>query len=178
MTNDPTTNEPLPGEAVADGPATGEPAPGPPQPEPAGAEDLRRLGEGRFLSLTTYRRDGTPVATPVWTVADGQRLLVWTNGTTAKVKRLRHTDRVLLAGCDARGNVQGASVLGTARVLPDSELALVERSMKAKYRVGFPLMRAAVRARGLVGRTTSAPHVGIEITVGPSAAGPSPTAGA
>ncbi len=45
----------------------------------------------RFVSLTTFRRDGTPVATPVWIARDGDALVVTTPADSGKVKRLRST---------------------------------------------------------------------------------------
>lgn len=78
----------------------------------ADGADLVELGSGKYLRLTTFRRDGRPVSTPVWPVVDradlggvDQQLLVTTGAETGKVKRLRHTPRVLLAPCDARGSV-------------------------------------------------------------------------
>jgi PPOX class probable F420-dependent enzyme len=69
---------------------------------------VSQLANERYISLTTYKRDGTSVATPVWVVSDdGQRLLVWTGADTWKAKRLRRDGRVLVAASDARGNVKG-----------------------------------------------------------------------
>ncbi|HVA92179.1 MAG TPA: PPOX class F420-dependent oxidoreductase, partial [Chloroflexota bacterium] len=39
---------------------------------------LNRFRSEKYLSLITFRRDGRAVATPVWFVLDGTRLLVWT----------------------------------------------------------------------------------------------------
>jgi hypothetical protein len=67
---------------------------------------LLHLAGEQYVRLTTFRRDGTPVGTPVWLVGGDGELLVITGSTTGKVKRLRHTPRVLLAACDARGRVK------------------------------------------------------------------------
>ena len=64
------------------------------------------IGQGRYLRLTTFRRDGTPVPTPVLQVHEGDHLLVITSGSTGKVKRLRHTRRVLIAASDQRGRLK------------------------------------------------------------------------
>jgi uncharacterized protein len=62
------------------------------------------LAGEKYISLTTFRQDGTPVATPVWVVSDdGRRLLVWTGPQTWKVKRLRRNPRVIVAASDFRG---------------------------------------------------------------------------
>jgi len=79
------------------------------------AEECDRLGASRFISLTTYKRDGTAVPTPVWVVKDGSHLLVWTAKTSGKAKRLRHTARVTVTASSARGTPRGRAVPGTAR---------------------------------------------------------------
>ena len=63
------------------------------------------LGDERFVSLTTYRRTGVPVSTPVWVARDGADLLVTTPAGSGKVKRLRHTSRVQLVPCSRSGKV-------------------------------------------------------------------------
>jgi PPOX class probable F420-dependent enzyme len=66
---------------------------------------LLPLGDERFVSLTTFRRTGVPVSTPVWIARDGAALLVTTPSTSGKVKRLRHTSRVELRPCSRSGKV-------------------------------------------------------------------------
>lgn len=70
-----------------------------------------------YVSLATFRRDGREVRTPVWVAADGGRLYVFSAGDAGKVKRIRATGRVRLAGCDMRGGVHGAWVDGQGRVV-------------------------------------------------------------
>ena len=93
------------------------------------------LADARYLQLTTFRKDGTPVPTPVWAAPDGDRLLVWTAPTAGKVKRLRRNERISLAPCSARGEVTGSPVEAKGRVLdptPD-EIARVRRALVTKY---------------------------------------------
>lgn len=84
------------------------------------ATALETLAASKYLSLGTYRRDGSVVRTPVWLVRDGDRLLVTTQGSSGKVKRIRARGDVLLAPCDARGRLKGDEVPGTA-LLQDAE---------------------------------------------------------
>ncbi|WP_404954619.1 PPOX class F420-dependent oxidoreductase [Streptomyces sp. 147326] len=97
--------------------------------------DLEELGRARYVSLTTFRKDGTPVATPVWAVADGGELYVWTRTETWKVKRIRNNGRVAVTACDVRGRVQeGAPVReGEARLLDEAGLRRVRKLMSRKY---------------------------------------------
>ena len=75
-----------------------------------------------FVSLTTFRRNGTPVATPVWIARDGGTLVVYTLEDSGKVKRLRRDPRVELRPCNRRGVVSPgtAPVPGVAEVVTRS----------------------------------------------------------
>ena len=75
------------------------------------------LAAAKYVLLTTFRKDGTPVPTAVWAAADADRLLVWTVTDSYKVKRLRRDPRITLAVCDVRGNPRSDAVPGTATVL-------------------------------------------------------------
>jgi PPOX class probable F420-dependent enzyme len=90
---------------------------------------------GKYLSVTSYRRDGTGVATPVWFVESDGRLLVETDAGSYKVRRIRRNPRVTIAPCTATGRLRGTPVPARAELLPDSELARVDRLMGDKYRV-------------------------------------------
>jgi len=79
--------------------------------------DLAALDRGKYVRLTTFRRDGTPVHTPVWFAVDGTSLLVWTDGASGKAKRIRNDARVEVAPSDGRGKPTGAVRTGTARIV-------------------------------------------------------------
>jgi PPOX class probable F420-dependent enzyme len=78
--------------------------------------DLEAVFPGRFLSVTSFKRDGTAVATPVWFVCDGQRLFALTGLHSAKVRRIRRNPRVLVAACRADGKLRGEPVSAHAEV--------------------------------------------------------------
>jgi uncharacterized protein len=126
---------------------------------------LRALEGEKYLSLTTFRRDGTAVATPVWFVADEGRLLVWSFASSHKVKRLRRDGRVRVAACDFRGTVHGPSWAGSARILPPSTSAPVQRLLRNKYPVARRLVSWTTTVlRRLQGRP-EAPSAYIEIAL-------------
>jgi PPOX class probable F420-dependent enzyme len=111
------------------------------------------LARQRYLSLATFRRDGTQVKTPVWFAVMEGNLYIVTAGATGKVKRLRHSPRALVAPSDARGGVRGAWRDATARIVTDR--VLIERAhaaLIAKYgwqaRVLDLLSRLARRISG------------------------------
>src|SRR5262245_11264336 len=98
------------------------------------AERLAALAEERFISLTTFKRDGSTASTPFWVVSDdGERLLVWSGSTTWKVKRIRRDPRVRVAAADARGKVRGEAVDATARLLGPGAGDLVQGLLRKKY---------------------------------------------
>jgi uncharacterized protein len=138
----------------------------------AGVSELDRLSAGKYLSLTTFRRDGTPVATPVWVAREGDHLYVITQVDSGKVKRLRHTERVLLAPCDVRGRPTGARVEGSARLLDAEGTAMVGRLIDARYGLLSTAMGWLDRMLRTRGRSTE--RVGVAIvpaeSPGPQAA--------
>ena len=81
-------------------------------------EALEQLSRERIISLTTYRRDGRGVATPVGFVGEGEHLLIWTATTTGKVKRIRNNSQVTVAAGTARGEATGPEWAATATILP------------------------------------------------------------
>ena len=111
--------------------------------------DVERLSKGNYVLVTTFRRDGTPVPTPVWVGRDGDGLIVWTGSETGKVKRIRNNPVVELAPCGVRGRPRGTSVKGTARIL-DAEGSHRGRGLlKRKYGItGRLLIGSSERFRG------------------------------
>lgn len=121
---------------------------------------LERLAASPYLSLTTFRRDGRAVSTPVWLARDGDRLVVVTEAQSGKAKRLRHTRRVELAPCTARGVETGPRVAGEAVLQDDAGTAAVRAAIATRYGWQFRLFDLLGRLRG---RDRS--WVGIVITV-------------
>jgi PPOX class probable F420-dependent enzyme len=85
------------------------------------------------IVLTTYRRDGTPVDTPVSIAIDGQRAFVRTWDTTGKMKRIRNNTDVAIAPSTFFGRVTGPAIGARARVLNDSEAVVAWRALARKY---------------------------------------------
>lgn len=94
------------------------------------------LDRHRYMSLGTFRRNGTEVATPVWFAAGDGGLCVFTAGDSGKVKRLRHSPRARVAPSDVRGHARGAWSEAAARLV--TEPAVIDRAhaaLRAKYGV-------------------------------------------
>jgi len=82
---------------------------------------LEQISSEKYASLTTFRKDGRPVATPVWVLPAGEGAAIWTTSDSWKVKRVRNNPRVTLTACDVRGKVRGEAVEGKARIAGDAE---------------------------------------------------------
>ncbi len=97
------------------------------------ANDFSVVEGQKYVSLTTFRKSGKPVPTPVWFVEKNDKLCVWTQLNSGKVKRLRHDSRVTLAPCTMGGKVIGPTVEGIARIVSPQEKEEVRLLLLAKY---------------------------------------------
>src|ERR1700733_6215828 len=100
---------------------------------------LSALGAEKFVSLTTFKKDGTPVAAPMWIGRDANQLFVWTPADSWKAKRAKNNPRVVLVPCGRGGKVrEGAEpVDGIAEVI--TEPATVQRlagGLRRQYCLG------------------------------------------
>ena len=126
--------------------------------QPAAAASMLH---GRYLSITSYKRDGRGVATPVWFVLRDGRLLVETDAASGKVKRVRRNPRLRAAVCTAGGRLRGEQVPAVAEILPDSEIGAVERLIADKYRFDMIIFRPLrfIQARLHLGRPRTEPAI-------------------
>jgi len=87
-----------------------------------------------YVSLETVRKNGTPVARPIWVAPQGDKLVMITNSDTWKVKHIRRNPAVRVASCDSRGGSVGAYRSATARILDgDEATAPGVAAIKKKY---------------------------------------------
>ena len=127
---------------------------------------IKDLANEAYVSLATFRRNGHAVETPVWFAIVAGKLSVVTDGTSAKVKRLRATKRVRLAPCNAWGRVSGDWIEATGRVLKDARS--IERAHAAlceKYGWQMWLLDVTSRLFGRYGRRAY-----LELSIEPAAA--------
>lgn len=124
----------------------------------ASTSDLAALGRCEFVRLTTFRRTGEAVPTPVWMVPDDDDpavLWVTTPAGSGKVKRLRHTPGIRLVACDRRGRVTepAAEVAAVAQVRDDpAALARLQKMLARKHPVGSRAIGAIEKVAGTVRR--------------------------
>ena len=97
------------------------------------------LGHVRYVRLTTFRRTGVAVHTPVWfaPVAGGWGVITETDA--GKVKRIRAGSRVVITPCDARGRVEDGAPewSASARLVTGAEAVEVRRAIRRRYRFGY-----------------------------------------
>jgi PPOX class probable F420-dependent enzyme len=123
---------------------------------------IETLARAKYVSLTTFRRDGTPVATPVWLVHHDGEIRVLTGASSAKVRRLRNDPRVRVAPCDLRGRITGDAVDGTGCVLDPAESVITRAAIRKRYGL---LGRLAFRGAGNRAAGGEPAEVGIAIRI-------------
>ncbi len=118
------------------------------------------LAKAQYILLTTFTKDGRPKPVPVWAAADGDRLLVITEGKSWKVKRIRNTPHVTLAICDMRGRPKSEAIDGTAAILDNSQTAAVYNAIGKRYGIIGKVFNLFSKLRGGMEN-----NVGLELRV-------------
>jgi PPOX class probable F420-dependent enzyme len=118
---------------------------------PAGARTIAeapRIGTAQEIAahkrtlLTTFRRSGVAVSTPVWAAQADGRFYVRSERTAGKIKRLRNDPRVLIAPCTVRGKPLGAPLEATASVVAEERERLAEQALVHRYGLGRALFES------------------------------------
>jgi uncharacterized protein len=116
---------------------------------------LLPLADARFVSLTTFRRSGEPVSTPVWIGRDGGALVVLTPAGSGKVRRLRHDPRVEIRPCGRFGKVpdgvQPVAATAELREVPadvEQARATIRRTYPLESRLVLGIERLVELLRG------------------------------
>jgi PPOX class probable F420-dependent enzyme len=120
---------------------------------PPSAATFAPFARQQTVVLTTLRRDGTPVKTPVNIAVDGDRAFIRTWDTAGKVKRIRNNPEVTIAPCTAGGRPTGPAIPARARILTGEESAHAGRLLARKH----PILHALLVPLGhrLRGNTTT-----------------------
>ena len=77
----------------------------------------------KYVNLSTQKKDGSFVNTPVWFAQDGDKndFYIFSAGEAGKVKRIRNFSSVNVAICDVRGNLQGEWISAQAELIDEEE---------------------------------------------------------
>jgi uncharacterized protein len=112
--------------------------------------DATPLDRVPYISLASYRKDGSLVQTPVWAAPLDGKLVVFTLRETYKVKRIQRNPAVRVAKCDVRGKILGDWHEGTCRLVEDPEQE--KRAYKALREKYGLMMRLGDVMSSLTGR--------------------------
>ena len=109
---------------------------------------LEDLADEKFVSLTTFRKNGAGVATPVWIGRDGDALVVTTPVGSGKVKRLRRNTAVELRPCNRRGTVQddAPTLTAVAEIVEgDAAMRRLDEVLRPKYSLEYRVVMSIER---------------------------------
>lgn len=93
----------------------------------------QQLSGKKYISLTTFKKDGTAVRTPLWFAENDGKLYVMTRNDSWKYKRIRNNPKVMVAPSSVRGKVTGPEFPGRARVLPQPDWKAAHQLIRRKY---------------------------------------------
>ena len=113
------------------------------------------IADEKYLSLTTYRKNGDPKETPVWIADLGDGTVGFTTeGDSWKCKRIRNDNRVMLQPSDSRGNVTAstAAISGTAVLATGADFDRTRAAIKKKYGFMVNVIVAINKVRGMLGK--------------------------
>jgi uncharacterized protein len=116
---------------------------------------MAELDRARYILLTTFKRDGTAVASPVWVTGSAGHYTFTTGDRAWKTRRLRNNPAVEVQACGLRGGVKPGATLyrGTGEVLTGAdEIRAAEAALSAKYGWQFRATKVADRVSSIVGR--------------------------
>jgi len=94
---------------------------------------LEQFSEQKYINLETYKRDNTPIKTPVWFVIDKELIYIITRDSTGKVKRLGNNQNVRIVPCSFKGEPKNEWVKGAAEKITGEEADKVIKLRKKKY---------------------------------------------
>ena len=122
--------------------------------------ELDRLSESKYISISTTRKNGEKIATPVWVTREGNALYVITGADSGKVKRIRNNPHVEVAPCDARGRLKGDVVAGTVEILDADGTEEVRSRVSKRFGLMYKVLTLMEKVRG-----SGDGRVGLKITV-------------
>ena len=92
------------------------------------------ITKAEYINIETYRKDGTPVLTPVWFAAsENGELYIYSVANSGKVKRIRNNPRVRIAPCTMRGKIRGEWVDAEAQIVDGAEVGFGQSLLGKKY---------------------------------------------
>jgi uncharacterized protein len=125
---------------------------------PSPSDRISILSGQAYINLETCRRNGQPVATPVWFTIDDDNKMIYivTRTETGKVNRLRNNSKVRIVPCGMRGQPKGEWLNGKATFATAEQLEIALKQRNKKYGLKARLSGLFSRTKGdLIGITIS-----------------------
>ncbi len=116
---------------------------------------MASIADEKYISLTTFKKDGTAKPLPVWIADFGDGTVGFTTASSSfKVKRIRNNSKVLLQPSDAKGNVKDGTVeiSGTAEVKTGADFTRCEAIVKKKYGMQYRGIKLVGKIAKLIGK--------------------------
>ena len=102
----------------------------------------------KYINLETYKKDGTPVRTPVWFVIDNDLIFVITRDSTGKVKRLKNNQDVQIVSCSFKGEPKNQWIKGKVEKITGKEADIAIKLRKKKYGMSARLIGLFTSQKG------------------------------
>ena len=116
---------------------------------------MSSITDEKYVSLTTYKKDGSTKALPVWIADFGDGTIGFTTASSSyKVKRIQNDDRVVLQPSNSRGEVKEGTepVTGTATVVTGDDFDRYMQAIKSKYGIQFHAIKLVGKFMSLIGK--------------------------
>jgi len=109
---------------------------------------LDQFLDQKYINLETYKKDGTPVRTPVWFVIDNNLIYVITRDSTGKVKRLENNQDVQIVSCSFKGEPKNEWIKGKVEKITGKEADIAIKLRKKKYGMSARLIGLFTSQKG------------------------------
>jgi PPOX class probable F420-dependent enzyme len=125
------------------------------------------IATAKYVSFVSYRRNGTPVATPVWIAPVGIDFGFTIDNTSGKAKRLAHTNRATVQECDVKGKIaEGTPVFPcTAKVVLNGEAEVVRDAIANKYGLTYKAFSIYLWFTNRFGKKKNQPETAVIISL-------------
>lgn len=105
-------------------------------------DKVKKILEGhKYILLTSFRKDGTGVPTPIWFAFPDEKIYFYTNSKAWKIKRIQNTPKVEICPCTSKGEVLGDSFEAEAKRLDGQDAEMARKHLTKKYGMTFRLIR-------------------------------------
>ena len=131
--------------------------------------DTAALDNAKYVSLTSFKKDGSAVSLPIWLQGSGGTYDMMTADGSYKVKRIRNNPAIQLQVCNMKGVVADGAVTfdGNAQIVEGPEAAVIEKKVRARYGIMGKLMTAPMKLMAKLKPQPAVATVGLRITLTP-----------